>query len=127
MRPMIKKGDRLAIRPVQPGRVRIGDIVVFETGEELCAHRLIRKHYVNNRHIFITKSDKALEADPPFTHESLVGKISHIYSAKAALNLESAVWKAANLMLGLLHMFASSSVDTLRYCKRNLSKSLANV
>lgn len=105
MSPFIKAGDTVIIKPIRPGELRLGDIVVFSRSARLYSHRLIRKYSKANRHIFITKSDRAFAADAPFTDKKLMGKVSCVQKSVKTLNLESIFWTLVNRCLGLCHLF----------------------
>lgn len=105
MRPMIKQGDILVVKSTPSERVRIGDIVVFDTGQELCVHRLIMKYLrSNNRYIFVTKSDKTFKTDMPFTDKKLIGRVVNIQKGGVILNPDSIFWTIVNRALGLCHL-----------------------
>lgn len=101
----IKAGDAVIIKSVTPEELRLGDIVVFSKSGNLCSHRLIRKYFKANHHIFITKSDRVFVADTPFTDKNLMGKVSCVQKSVKTLNLESIFWTLVNRCLGLCHLF----------------------
>jgi phage repressor protein C with HTH and peptisase S24 domain len=43
MRPVIEDGDRVLVAPVEAARLRPGDIVKFQFGDELRMHRLVER------------------------------------------------------------------------------------
>jgi signal peptidase I len=43
MRPVIEDGDRVLVAPLEPARLRSGDIVKFRFGDELRMHRLLAR------------------------------------------------------------------------------------
>lgn len=122
MGPIIKEGNILIIKPTTSKKVRIGDIVVFDTSEKLCAHRLIRKYFRQDSLILLTKSDKSLVADIPFGDKKLIGKVSHIEKEAVILNLESILWTIINRILGLYHSLILSAINRLNTLKALLIK-----
>jgi len=122
MSPFIKARDIIVIRPVTPKELRLGDIVVFDKEGRLFSHRLIRKYFKANRHIFITKSDRTFVADMPFTDKKLMGKVSRVQKSVKTLNLESIFWTLINRFLGLYHLTMFSVRNRLRPLKSYLFK-----
>lgn len=43
MQPVIEDGDRVLVAPVDPRRLRVGDIVKFRLGDQLRMHRLVAR------------------------------------------------------------------------------------
>jgi signal peptidase I len=124
MSPLIKKGDTITIKSVAPEEIKPGDIAVFDSQGKLCAHRLIRKYSIGNRHVFITKSDKTFMTDISFEDQKLIGKVACIRKATAVLNLESMRWSIINRAFGLYHLFMLSLRQRLRPFKDYMLKKL---
>ena len=57
MRPAIADGDRVLIAPVDPDRMRVGDIVKFRVGNELRMHRLVRRSPPDGPGEFVFRGD----------------------------------------------------------------------
>lgn len=75
MLPTIWPGDTLIILAVSTAEVQSGDIVVFEREGRLFVHRVIGP--ISSGEIR-TRGDAMPQADPPITHQQLLGRVSCI-------------------------------------------------
>lgn len=115
MRPMLKRGDIIAIRAISPEKIRLGDIAVFATNGTLCAHRLMMKCFRHGHFILVTKSDSTFVVDRPFYDKKLIGKVVSIKKDAKTLNLESCLWTTINLILGLYHFLGVVARKRIKY------------
>ena len=77
MLPTIRDGEILQVERVDPATLRVGDIVLFRSGGEFKAHRVIR----NRKECFLTRGDAGLEPES-ISGGEIVGKIVAIECAK---------------------------------------------
>lgn len=73
MRPIIQPDDIILVRPCLPGKLRIGDLVVYQN-EDICIHRLIRINQRYNKMIYITKGDNLFFSDTLCAKDKIIGK-----------------------------------------------------
>src|SRR5713226_5518127 len=71
MLPVIKDGEILHVAPVPPGKLKVGDIVLFSEGTQLKAHRIVRR----KQNSFRTRGDSGLEMDNAIRGEQFMGRI----------------------------------------------------
>lgn len=71
MLPVIRDGEILHVEPVPPGKLRVGDIVLFTDGTQLKAHRIVRR----KRNLFRTRGDAGLEMDNAIRGQQIMGRI----------------------------------------------------
>lgn len=114
MNPLIKEGDTIVIKPATFRETGIGDILVFDAGGNLCAHRLIMKYFKHGHSILVTKADETFVVDFPFGEKKLVGKVSCVERGAAKLNLESVSSIFINRVLGLYHLFIVVTRNALK-------------
>jgi signal peptidase I len=57
MFPLIRTGSLLQVQPLEMGQPRPGDVILFQSGEALVAHRLIRKEPRQGNPVLITRGD----------------------------------------------------------------------
>ena len=63
MEPAIRDGDRVLIAPVEPDRLRVGDVVKYRAGDELRMHRLVKTHSYAGDHLFVLRGDRGTSED----------------------------------------------------------------
>jgi len=52
MGPLVKPGEKILIKKVQPQSIDFGDIVIFEVHDLFVAHRVLKKRVANGRMFF---------------------------------------------------------------------------
>lgn len=77
MLPWIRAGDCLVAAPVSVTHLVPGDIVLFERGAELVAHRLIRRlgDKGKDEDYLVTRGDWMTTEDPPLASAAVIGKV----------------------------------------------------
>ena len=63
MEPAIRDGDRVLIAPVEPDRLRVGDVVKYRVGDELRMHRLVKHISHAGDHLFVFRGDRGTSED----------------------------------------------------------------
>jgi hypothetical protein len=74
MRPLIAPGGRLLVEfgATQP---RVGDVVLFERGDDLVAHRIVGSRRRDSREQLLVKGDAEAYFDRPIGHEDVLGVV----------------------------------------------------
>jgi len=75
MWPLLPAGSRLTPEPVDPAAIRVGDVILFERGPWLIAHRVVHIEPSDRGPVFITRGDHVQLDDFPITTERLVGRV----------------------------------------------------
>lgn len=73
MFPILLPGDTLRVQPIQARSLSKGDIVVFQEGDRLIAHRFIRF----KENMLCTKGDGLKKFDPLQQKKKVLGLVSH--------------------------------------------------
>ena len=71
----MKVGDVALTRPVDPGDLRVGDVVRFREGNTPILHRLIKIERSPQGRLFVTQGDANNAPDPPIIAEQIEGKV----------------------------------------------------
>jgi len=74
MRPMLRTGDRVLIRPCTVDALAWGDLVLLNAGDSLCLHRVIMSAGWCGSGRVNTKGDACSRWDLPAAEESVIGK-----------------------------------------------------
>lgn len=81
MSPAVKTGDLVAIRPVDPGAIQVGDIVTFADHQSphlLITHRVMAVSSGNHGPVFTTKGDANPVPDQlPVAAAQVVGRVQY--------------------------------------------------
>ena len=79
MSPLVRDGDVVLVRPVDPGLVRVGDVVLCrsECGRTVL-HRVIRREVCQGRCAFIVQGDRAARADGLVPAAEIYGRVASV-------------------------------------------------
>ncbi len=76
MWPAIRTGEAVTAEPVDPSRVRVGDILLCLRAEGPIAHRVERIHRLDGRPAtFVLRGDASLSTDEPIKEGNVVGRV----------------------------------------------------
>jgi len=76
MLPSIRDGDLVTLSPVDPQRLKPGQVIAFETTAGMLAiHRLVATHSESGRLTFVTRRDARLGNDASFGVDRLIGQV----------------------------------------------------
>ena len=89
MSPLIRPGDELRLRPIEPGRARAGSIVAFRRDGVLIVHRLVGASPVG----LVTQGDALPEPDGAIAPSEIVARVTAIRSPGGrVLDLDRGLW-----------------------------------
>lgn len=93
MYPILKDGDWVTIKYVEPKKMKIGDIIVYKRKEEvyITNHRLVKKASHNGRLYFITRGDATIGPcyDSPIYEEDILGMVISRKRGDKIMNFDS--------------------------------------
>lgn len=74
MAPLLQVGDEVGIQPVKLTQLRPGDVIVVADRYQMLTHRFIGLRSTLTGPVIVTQGDRARLADPPWSHEQLLGR-----------------------------------------------------
>jgi signal peptidase I len=83
MFPLIRTGDKITINA--ESNLHKGDIIVFERGEQMVCHRLVRVFEKDGIRYYQTRGDTSFGLDEPVTADQILGKIVRIERENVSL------------------------------------------
>jgi signal peptidase I len=98
MAPLLRPGDYVLVKPVQPDDLARGDLVVVQRGGELVTHRLVGMGTGE----WLTKGDRLYVFDPPLQKEAILGTVADVIRDGLVINLQTQRWRRINRSLGWL-------------------------
>ena len=89
MYPFIRDGDWAEIVPVSAEEIHVGDVVFSRTGQQLFAHRVIRRVPGEQRVLLITRGDNHLREERPVDPSAdLIGRVQTVYRGCRTIRLD---------------------------------------
>ena len=100
MEPLLCHEDLLL---VQPGNrdIRIGDIIIFKSHQNQCAHRVVGKTSALGQRLYLTKGDNSYHFDRPVPSEQVLGKVISAKGDYGTLHLDSVSWRFLNFFIAI--------------------------
>jgi signal peptidase I len=121
MRPLLARGDVVAVRGCTITEVRVGNVVVLNIDRDnnkYLLHRVIRKVGSGEHARLITKGDSSPRDLQHFTREHCVAKVREIYQEGHACAIHEGVWRPINLAVAGLSWFSSLFVDGYPFIRK---------
>ena len=87
MWPTIPAGSLVAVEEVTPGDIRLGDVVIWQQGGQLIAHRVVHKVRDGSNMWLVTKGDNCSAADPWLEPSAVLGRLVAVYNQDGAAKL----------------------------------------
>lgn len=101
MFPLIRNGDLVTIKAVNPEKLEIGDIIFYKKDDKYLLHRLIKINHEDL--LYCTKGDNLPSADLPINHEAILGILVSLKRNDHEINLNSNFYKRLGKLLSLIH------------------------
>jgi signal peptidase len=88
MRPTIRDGEAVTVEPVEPGKVKKGDIILCRTTRGLIAHRVVRiERREDEARVFHLRGDASNSCDAPVSAEQILGRVVSVERNKRTVSL----------------------------------------
>jgi hypothetical protein len=98
MRPLLRSDDTICVRPIDPDRLRRGQIAVVQRNGELITHRLVAFEGAEWR----TLGDNAVYADGSVQASDILGWVVAVERGLTTIDFSSGRWMVVNRWLGRL-------------------------
>jgi hypothetical protein len=95
MLPSIRPADVLHIRSVDIAQVQQHDVVLFEMGRRLFAHRVVQANSRGLEPVLITRGDMHSHDDPQVTGAHLLGRVEGQLRNGALISPVQAPWRGS--------------------------------
>jgi signal peptidase I len=109
MRPFICSGEWIVVRQARPEEVRVGDVVIYQTGSIFIAHRVIRQRVADEQRYFTVKGDAHLSAEGEVADGEVVARVVALVKGSRTIDLNRPRWRRVNRWIARF----SAGVDAL--------------
>ena len=100
MTPLLRAGDRVGCVPLDPGRLRPGDLVVYRDGEATVCHRFLRARDDGGGRRLFQKGD-AISSGSWVSFEQLLGRADYLVIGGRRVELTHGVPRICQALLGV--------------------------
>ena len=87
MWPFIKQGDRLIVKKISIDSLRVGDVILYRSGDKLVCHRLVRKIKHKGKYLLYARGDNGLYASELVRDEMVNGKVTGVFRGNKIIDL----------------------------------------
>ncbi len=98
MLPLFHPGDRVRVT-YSGASVQPGEVVVFQQGDGLVVHRVVRVEPRGNPTTVTTKGDNRLRCDAPVRADDLLGRALVVQQGSREIVLNTATWRWAGRLI----------------------------
>lgn len=82
MSPLLRDGDVVWVRPVEPGSVEVGDVVLCSPGDSppgrVVVHRVVRRRTLSGGLSFVVQGDRVAQPDGMIPGAQVYGRVAAI-------------------------------------------------
>ena len=100
MAPLLRTGDRVTLRPVEYGQLRLGDISAFREGSSTILHRIGMTRKENGRSWFFQAGDNCA-AGSWIPEEMVIGRLETVHRSGKIHKMDSIPWRWINFYKGM--------------------------
>lgn len=75
MSPLLRRGDQIGLSAPDAESLAAGDVIVLQTGDHFTTHRYWETHEDSGRSWLLTRGDRLLMFDPPWSPEQYIGRV----------------------------------------------------
>lgn len=118
MSPLLRKGDLVGLTAPAVEQLAAGDIIVLTGSGHFTTHRYWNSQFAGGRNWLVTRGDRPLKFDPPWSQEQYVGRVVVRRRGRRALWLDRGPGRWLNARLSDLarlegKLFARRAGDTV--------------
>jgi hypothetical protein len=116
MLPAIEPGDVLEVEYAAPDRIQVGDIILYDAGGRLLAHRVVTKIVDRETVRLVARGDSHWWADPSIDASKVAGRVVGISRDRSADHRGGAarrVWRGLRHRVAVLVGASTSPASAL--------------
>ena len=99
MRPLVRDGDILLVKPLADTRLRVGDIVLCShTPERVVVHRVVRRKTGNDGDTYLVQSDRSFITTGWVTRATIHGRVVALERGGKIHNLQRPLARLAGIL-----------------------------
>lgn len=100
MEPLLKSGDRVAVRSVHPEQMKMGDIIAFRSEGRVVIHRLVGRRKTGRGLVYCQKGDNLI-GWTWILEEAIIGKVVSVRGPERIADMGDTLWRCLNTALGV--------------------------
>jgi len=118
MSPLLKSGDSLTIKYIEPKKMKIGNIIAYkrEGEDNIVVHRLVKMSSRNGRLYFCTKGDAVydLYLETPIYEEDILGRVIMRRRNNKIINFDTRLAHITGYIYANLLLYCPQAIVFLR-------------
>ena len=115
MRPVIRDGERITVKPVEPSDIIPGDIILYRYSGSMVAHRVVRIEKKDSTvHRFILRGDALGASDEAVGIQQILGKVVSVERSGRSIDpysRKARITRKVHLCASRLKRWAQTSID----------------
>jgi len=120
MRPFIRPGDTISLRPMGGHELKMGDLITFWQDGNLIVHRFIKRRMVDKTVRLCQKGDN-LSGWSWIPADEVLGKVVSIRGLGKQMDMNTRLWNWVNRAMGISGFLWVSTVEKTRLLKKSVA------
>jgi signal peptidase len=123
MRPFIRDGDIIEVKPIEASTIRLGDVIFYRSSQgRPFAHRVIKIVVQHGQVALVTKGDSVSSPDQSVHPKQVLGQVVAINRGERTIKLDRGIYRLINALWARLSPLSPWFYSVLRKAKRRLCK-----
>ena len=101
MRPFVVTGDIVTVEPTGARELRVGDVVLFQSGQLAVVHRMLYQYVRGGVVYLLTKGDAVPAPDQPVPQTRILGRVCAIERHGRRIDLDAPPARAFAMLIAL--------------------------
>ncbi|MFH1508542.1 MAG: S24/S26 family peptidase [Candidatus Omnitrophota bacterium] len=102
MWPFLRSGQRIIVERPPTTELRIGDIIVYRSNNQVVCHRLVKMDKLSKGYKIYARGDRSLSAPQAIEEELFLGRVYAIIMQGKLIFINSFVWQVANRFIVII-------------------------
>ena len=112
MWPFLKSGEKLIIKKTSMGDLRLGDIILYRTDNQLVSHRLVKRVRNEDGYLVYTRGDNSNSLPKLVTEQMFLGKAIGIIKHSKTISLIGRRRRFVNRIIVIIAPLVSMGIKT---------------
>lgn len=118
MRPFLAPGVRLLVSRVAPGRIGLGDVIVYDVEDTLVCHRVLWRRARLGERRFLTRGDAWQSPRAWIGQADVVGKVVAVATGRVAVPIDTPHRRLQAVAIAALSFVAAGILAAFRRARR---------
>jgi len=113
MWPFLLDGDKLIIKKAVASELRVGDVILYASNNDLICHRLVRIMGKNGKYLLYARGDNSTSASEQISETKILGKAIGIINGDRMVFMKSWYYAVLNKLIVFIYPIVSKIIKSI--------------